>query len=101
MQIFFPIKVCVESINLYLDLMDTGIVNDIIIAGFPGGGEIFVMMYIVTYAHSKGLTVITVAMMCHREIKIDGWSWHRILCIPVHRGNNISVYQMIELAIKK
>ena len=59
----FAIKVCVESINSYFDLMNTGFVNDTIISGFTGGGKTFVMMYIVIYARSKLLTVITVAMM--------------------------------------
>ena len=31
----FAIKVCVESINSYLDFMNTGFVKNIIIAGFP------------------------------------------------------------------
>ena len=35
-----PIKACVESINSYLDLINTGFVKNIIIAGFPGG-ELF------------------------------------------------------------
>ena len=48
----FVIKVCVESINSYLDFMNTGFVKNIIIAGFPGGGKTSVMMYIVIYAHS-------------------------------------------------
>ena len=37
----FAIKVCVESINSYLYLMNTGFVNNIINAGFPGGGKFF------------------------------------------------------------
>ena len=58
----------VESTNSYLDLMNNGLVKNIIIAGFPGGGKTFFIMYIVIYARSKGLTVITVAMMCRRAI---------------------------------
>ena len=37
----FAIKVCVESINSYLDFMNTSFVKNIIIAGFPGGGKHF------------------------------------------------------------
>ena len=62
----FAIKLCVESINSYLDLMNTGLVKNIIIAGFHGGGKTFVVMYIVIYACSKGLNVIVVAMMFHQ-----------------------------------
>ena len=62
------IKVCVESINSYLDLMNTSFVKNIIIAGFPGGAKTFVMMHIVIYARSKVLTVVIVVMLCHRAI---------------------------------
>ena len=92
---------CVEPINSYLDLMNNGFVNNIIIAGFPVGGKIFVMMYILIYARSKGLRVITVAIMCHWAIQLGGWNLHKLLWIPVDRGKNISVYRMTELAIKK
>ena len=34
---FFAIKVCVESINSYIYLMNTGFVKNIIISGFSGG----------------------------------------------------------------
>ena len=81
--------------------MNTGFVKNIIIAGFTVGGKTFVMLYIVIYACSKGLTVITVDMMCHLSIKLGGWHCHKLLCIPVDHGNNMSVYQMIELAIHK
>ena len=59
----FAIKVRVESINSYLDLMNTGFLRNIIVSGFPIVVKTFVMMYIVIYARSKGLTVITVDMM--------------------------------------
>ena len=58
-------------------------------------------MYIVIYARSKVLTVITVAIMYHQAIKLGGWYWHKLLCIHVDRGKNMSVYKMTELAIKK
>ena len=68
----FEIKVCVESIYSYLDLMNTGFVSNIIIAVFPGGGKTFVIMYIVIYDCSKVLSVIKVSMMCHLKIQICG-----------------------------
>ena len=75
--------------------MNTVFVMNLIIAGFPVGEKKTVIMYIVIYAHSNGLTVITVAMMCHQEIQLGGWNWHKLLCAPVDRGNNIYVYRMI------
>ena len=35
----FTVKVCVESINSYLDLINTGFVKNKIILGFPIGGK--------------------------------------------------------------
>ena len=49
----FAIKVCVESINSYLDFMNTGFVKYIFISGFPGGRKTFVTMYIVINDCSK------------------------------------------------
>ena len=59
------------------------------------------MMYIVIYDLSKVLIVIIVAMMCHRAIKLGGWYCHKLLCIPVDCGKNMSVYQITELSIHK
>ena len=40
-------------------------------------------------------------MMCHREIQLGGWHWHKLLCIPIDIGNNMSVYHITEPAIHK
>ena len=71
--------------------MNTGFVKNIIIAGFPGGGKTFFMMYILIHARSKGFTVIIVSMMCHLVIKLGGWYRHKLLFIPVDLGNNMAV----------
>ena len=81
--------------------MNTGFVKNIIITGFPVGGKTFFIIYIVIYDLSKTSTVITVDMMCHRAIQFGRWHWRKILCIPVDFGNNMSVYQMTELVIRK
>ena len=39
--------------------------------------------------------------MCHIEIQIGGWHWHKLLCRPVDCSNNMSIYQITELAIQK
>ena len=80
--------------------MNTGFVKNIIIAIFPGGAKIFVVMYIVVYACSKVLTVISVAVMCHRAIQLGGWHWHKLLCVSVDHGNNMSLCRITELAIQ-
>ena len=81
--------------------MNTGFVKNITIARFTGGGKTFVIVYIVIYSHSKGLTVITVAMMWHLAIQLGGWHWHKLLCVPVDRGKIMYVYLMTKLAIQK
>ena len=97
----FAVKICIESIDKYGSVMNTEHVKNIIIAGFPGGGKTFLMMYVVIYARSKGLTVVSVAMMSHRAIQLGGIHWHKLLGIPVDRSNNMSVFRMTELAIQK
>ena len=97
----FAIKVCVKPINSYLDLMSTGFAKNIFIAGFSGGGKTFVMMYIVIYDRSKGLTVIKVSIMCHQEIQLGGWHWQNFLYIPVDIDNRMYLYQITELEIHK
>ena len=81
----------VESINSYFDLMNIGFVKTIIITGFPCDGK-KIIMNIVIYDSSKGLTVITADMMYHRAIQLVGWHWHKHLCIGVDCGNKVSVY---------
>ena len=81
--------------------MNTISVNNVIIAGFPGGGRKIVMMYIVINSRSKGLAVITVAMIFHQAIQLGGWHWNKLLCIHVYLGNNMSIYRMTELSIQK
>ena len=39
--------------------------------------------------------------MRHQAIQIGGFHCHQRLCIPVYRGNNMSVYQMVELDIHR
>ena len=81
--------------------MNTGFAKNIIIAGFPGGIKTFVMMYILIYDLSKGLTVIAVDMIFHRAKQLSGWHWHELLFIPVQRSKNMSVYRMTELDKQK
>ena len=95
------IKTCVDSIDKYRSVMNNQYVKNVIITGFPGEGKTFVMMYVVLYARSKGLVVISIAMMSHRAIQLGGIHWHKLVCIPVDKSNNMSVYRMTELAIRK
>ena len=95
------VRIGVDAIDNYLCIMNIQYTKNVIITGFPGRGKTFVMMYVVLYARSKGLTVITVALMAHRAIQLGGWHWHKLLCIPVDRNNNMSVCRTTELAWQK
>lgn len=97
----FAIKECVKAINNHVNIMRNRFVKNIIIAGFPGGGKTFCMMFIVLYARSRGLNVLPTAMMSHRAVQLGGWHWHKLLCIPPDKGNNMSVYRQAELALQR
>ena len=58
------------------------------------------MQYIILYAASKGLTIVTTAIMSKRAIFLGGIHWHQLLCIP-HTTNGLSVHRTAELAICK
>ena len=45
--------------------------------------------------------MIKVSIIFHKVIQLDGWCWHKLLCMPVDSGNYISVYQTTDLAIHK
>ena len=81
--------------------MNVQYTKNVIITGFPGGGKTFIMMYLVLHARSKGLTVVTVALMAHRAMQLGGCHWHKLLCILVDRTNNIHVCRTTELAWQK
>ena len=97
----FAIKNCVKSIDDYMNVMKSTYTKNVMIVGFPGGGKTFIMMYVLIYAISKGLCIISVAMMAHRACQLGGWHWHKLLRVPVDRGNNMSVHRMIEVALEK
>ena len=97
----FAIKICVNAIYSYLDIMNKSFTKNVIIAGFPGIGKTFTLMYVCLFVRSQGLAVISTVMMSHRAIQLGGWHWHKLLCIPVDRSNNMSVYRMTELALQK
>ena len=97
----YAVKTCVESIQKYLSVMNVEHVKNIIVTGFPGSGKTFIMMHSVIYARSKGLTVFTTAMMSHRAIQLSGIHWHKLLCIPVDRSNNMSTYRKTEISVNK
>ena len=73
------INVCIKSIDDYMDVMKSAYTKNVIIVGFPGGGKTFIMMYVMLYARSQGLTIMSTAMMAHRACQLGGWHWHKLL----------------------
>ena len=71
-----------------------------IIRGFPGAGKTWCMQYILLYAISKGLNVITTAIMAKRAMFLGGKHWHYLLCIPPMK-KDFSMHRTAELAICK
>ena len=74
--------------------MNNGFVKNINIAEFPCVLKKNHYVHWNFYASSKVLTVITVGMMCHQEIQLGGYHFHKLLCILVDNGNNMSVFKM-------
>lgn len=96
----FAIRKCVESINKYTNLweLDT-FTKNVGIRGFPGSGKTWCALYISLYALSKGLNVMTTAILAKRARQIGGIHYHKLFCLPI--GNNLSVHRRAELAIMK
>ena len=61
----FAIKNYMECIDKYGDIINNDFIKNIIITGFPGRGKTFIIMYIVLYTCSEGLTIVTIAIMSH------------------------------------
>ena len=78
------IKTCVEAINSYRDLSSQGVyIKNVGIRGFPGSGKSWSMMYCMLYAISKGLNVVSTAMMCKRALQLGGIHIHQLFMLPV------------------
>ena len=56
-------------------------------------------MYCTLYALSKGLNVMTTAILAKRAIQLGGCHYHKLFCLPV--GKNLSTHRKAELAIIK
>ena len=65
--------------------------------GFPGSGKTWCSLYVSLYALSKGLLVMSVALLAKRGIQIGGTHWHKLYCIPTER--HFSIHRRAELAL--
>ena len=96
----FAIKMCLDTIERYCNLWEVdSYTKNICIRGFPGSGKTWCALYLSLYALSKGLTVVTTAILAKRAIQIGGIHYHKLFCLPI--GKNMSIHRKAELAILK
>ena len=96
----FAVKICTEALDSYIDLWEQKCyTKNICIRGVPGGGKTWCAMYCTLYALSKGLNVMTTAILAKRAIQLGGCHYHKLFCLPV--GKNLSTHRKAELAIIK
>ena len=94
------IKTCVDAIDSYRDLSSQGVyIKNVGIRGFPGSGKSWSMMYCMLYAISKGLNVVSTAMMCKRALQLGGIHVHQLFMLPVEEA--LTPHRKAELAILK
>ena len=94
------IGACCQQIDSYSDITNqTRYTKNFIFRGSPGSGKTFCLVYCTLYAISKGLNVMTTAMMAKRALQLGGIHWHVILCLPTER--NLTPHRRAELAILK
>ena len=92
------ITTCIDAIDQYRDLLSSGTyTKNVGIRGFPGGGKTWCMQYCQLYAISKGLKVITTAMMCKRALHLGGIHAHHLFKLPPE--DNLTPHRRAELAI--
>ena len=65
-------RIGVDDIEIYLEIMNTQYIKYFIITGFPGGRNTFFMMCLVFHACSKGLALVTVQFLDRRAMKLGG-----------------------------
>ena len=92
------ITTCIDAIDQYRDpLSSDTYTKNVGIRGFPGGGKTWCMQYCQLYAISKGLKVITTAMMCKRALHLGGKHVHHLFLLPP--DDNLTPHRRAELAI--
>ena len=95
------IQTCKKLMDSHMDILNQTVMSKSIgIRGHPGAGKTFCMLYMVIYAISQGLMVITTAKMSHRALQLGGTNWDKLLCL---RGNddNMNTHRRAELAIAR
>jgi len=74
-------------------------IKNFVVHGAPGTGKSFVTQVAVLYAVSKGLRVMSTALMSVRAIVIGGIHLHKLLCLK--KGNRISPFKIAEAALQR
>ena len=92
------IETCCNAIDKYCSIDNQlTFTKHVGIRGFPGSGKTWCSLYASAYAMSKGLFVLSTAVLAKRAIQLGGIHWHLLFCIPIDR--NMSLHRKSELAI--
>ena len=96
----FAIKICVLTIDKYCNWLELDTyTKKMCIRGFPGSEKTWCSLYCALHAFSKGLNVITTAVLAKRAIQIGEIHYHKQFCLPI--GRHFSIHRKAELAILK
>ena len=96
----FAIQNGVKTINRYISIFDsTTVLKNQVLAGAPGSGKSFLMMYLVLYSMSVGLNPLISSMMARRSVFLGSIHLHVMFCLGTNK--TISVHRAAELAIEK
>lgn len=98
----FVVSLAKKLINRYCAQCGEGAltyVKNLIVFGVPGSGKSYIMQLITLYAMSKGLRVMTSAIMGTRATLLGGIHLHKLLGWSTKTSCN--VHRLVELAIDK
>ena len=80
----FAIKICVLTIDKYCNWLELDTyTKNMCIRGFPGSGKTWCSLYCALHALSKGLNVITTAVLAKRAIQSGGIHYHKLFCLRI------------------
>ena len=92
------IKMCVNGIKSYLDIIRPYFPRSIVFEGAPGTGKSFCIMVLCAYCLSIGLKVMTTAVQATRALCIGGMHMHKLFAYPAKKSGNF--FRLAEEAIQ-
>jgi predicted GIY-YIG superfamily endonuclease len=92
------IKGTIDKYRIEIGPEATTFTKGLLIRGVPGSGKSHLAQYLALYAFSRGLRVMTTALMALRAVVLGGIHYHILAAVPTK--NNSNVYHLAELAIE-